>query len=260
LTKNEIRPKTAPTRSSAVRERVEHRRRVGEREGDLLHRRRARLLEVVGADVDRVPARHVLDRVGDHVRRQPQRWPGGEGVGSARQELLEDVVLGGSLEHLGRDTPLLGDRDVEREQPGSGRVDRHRGVHLRQVDPVEQGAHVAEVGDRHTDLADLAARQRIAGVVAGLGRQVERDGEPGLAAGEVLAVKLVRGLRRGMAGVGPHQPRWVWRGKTVGRTLAAHRSWIVGLAWRCPPPRYARSMFVTSVAHTSSAPGSPATC
>ena len=52
---------------------VEHGDGVGHREGDLLHRRRSRLLEVVGADVDRVPLRDVLDRVGDDVGDQPHR-------------------------------------------------------------------------------------------------------------------------------------------------------------------------------------------
>jgi hypothetical protein len=56
---------------------VEHRAGVGQRVGDLLHGRGARLLQVVGADVDRVPARDVLDGVGDHVRDEPHGRAGG---------------------------------------------------------------------------------------------------------------------------------------------------------------------------------------
>jgi len=41
--------------------------------------------------------------------------------------------------------------------------------------PFEQRVHVVERGDRHTDLAELGTRDRIVGVVAALGRQVERD-------------------------------------------------------------------------------------
>ena len=59
------------------------------------------------------------------------------------------------------------------------------------------------------DLADLAARQRVIGVVPGLGREVEGDREPGLALGEVPAVELVRAPRVGMPGVGAHHPRAV---------------------------------------------------
>ena len=56
------------------------------------------------------------------------------------------------------DALLLGVGDVQGEQPRRRGVDRHRRVHLRRRDAVEQRAHVAEVDDRHADLADLAAR------------------------------------------------------------------------------------------------------
>ena len=85
------------------------------------------------------------------------------------------------------DAVLLRHRHVEGEQPGRGGVDRHRRVHLVERDAVEQRVHVALVGDRDADLADLAARQLVIGVVAGLGGQVEGDREPGLALGEVPA-------------------------------------------------------------------------
>ena len=45
--------------------------------------------------------------------------------------------------------------------------------------------------DRDTDLADLASGERVVGVVAGLGRQVEGDREPGLALVEVAPVERV---------------------------------------------------------------------
>ena len=66
---------------------------VGDREGQLLDRGRARLADVVAADADRVPARQLaraeLDRVGD----EPQRRRGREDVLLLGDELLEDVVL-----------------------------------------------------------------------------------------------------------------------------------------------------------------------
>ena len=68
------------------------------------------------------------------------------------------------------DALLVGEREVHAEQPHRGRVDRHRRVHLVERDAVEQRAHLAEVRDRHADLADLAAGERVVGVVAGLGR------------------------------------------------------------------------------------------
>ncbi len=131
---------------------------------------------------------------------------GRERVGAAREVLLDDVVLRRALERRGVDAVLLGGDDVEREQPGRRRVDRHRRVHPVERDAVEQRVHVALVRDGHADLADLAARELVVGVVAGLRRQVEGDREAGLPLGEVAAVELV-GLRGGrVAGVGPHHP------------------------------------------------------
>ena len=83
----------------------------------------------------------------------------------------------------GSSAVLLGGDDVERQQPRRGRVDRHRRVHLVQRDAVEQRVHVALVGDRDADLADLAARELVVGVVAGLGGQVEGDRQARLALG-----------------------------------------------------------------------------
>ena len=64
---------------------------------------------------------------------------------------------------------------------------------------LEQRPHVAEMGDRDADLADLAAGELVVRVVAGLGRQIEGDGKAGLALGEVAAVERVRLRRRRVA-------------------------------------------------------------
>ena len=185
---------------------VEDRLGGGQRVGDLLHRRGPGLLQVVGADVDRVPLGHLVDGEGDHVGDQPHRGLGRERVGPAREELLDDVVLGGAGERVAVHAVLLRRGHVERQQPGGGGVDRHRRVHRVERDAVQQRVHVALVGDRHAHLADLAAGQLGVGVVAGLGGQVEGDRQAGLALGEVLAVQLV-GLRgAGVPGVGAHHP------------------------------------------------------
>ena len=62
---------------------VEHGDGRAQRVRDLLHRRGARLLQVVGADVDRIPPGDLVDRVDDHVGDQPHRGPGRERVGPA---------------------------------------------------------------------------------------------------------------------------------------------------------------------------------
>ncbi len=78
-------------------------------------------------------------------------------------------------------------------------------------DPVEQRPHVAEVADRDADLADLARRHRMVGVVPGLRRQVEGDRQAGLTLGQVLLVELVGGPRARVARVGPEEPGLVLR-------------------------------------------------
>ena len=99
---------------------------------------------------------------------------------------------------------------------------------------VEQLGHVAEVGDRDADLADLAGGLGCVGVVADLGGQVEGDREPGLALGQVGPVELVGGLGRRVARVGAHHPRLV-----PGRAGSAPRSRPTGrslIAWSLIPP------------------------
>ena len=174
--------------------RVEHGDRGGEREGQLLHRRRAGFLQVIGADIHRIPLRHFLGREQDHVLGQPHRRRRREHVGAARQIFLDDVVLRRAGELGARHALLVGERDVERQQPGGGGVDGHRRVHLAERDAVEQRAHVADMRDRHADLADLALGERMVAVVAGLRRQIEGDRKAGLPLAQVLAVKRVRRL------------------------------------------------------------------
>ena len=154
--------------------------------------------------------RYLVDGERDHVGDQPHRGLGREGVGAAREVLLDDVVLGRALELGAVDPVLLGNHDVEGEEPGGGRVDRHRGVHLVERNAVEERVHIALVDDRDADLADLAAGEDVVGVISGLGREVERDREAGLPLFEVAAVELVRAPCIGVAGIGAHHP-WAIR-------------------------------------------------
>ena len=73
--------------------RIEHGLRGRQREGQLLHRRGAGLLQVIGAHVGRVPLRHGFAGEDDRVLDQPQRRRGREHIRAAREIFLDDVVL-----------------------------------------------------------------------------------------------------------------------------------------------------------------------
>ena len=107
---------------------------------------------------------------------------GGIDVGAARDVLLEHVVLHRAAKLAARHALLLAGHDVHRQQDRGGRVDRHRGRHPIERNLAEQRLEILHGVDRHADAADLARRHRMIGVVAHLGRQVERGGESGLPA------------------------------------------------------------------------------
>ena len=204
-----------------------HRLRGRERIGQFLLRRGARFLQVVGADVHRVPLGHVLAGPGGDVGDHAQAGPGRADIGAAREIFLDDVVLDRARE-LGDVGPLfLGNGGVERQEPGRGGVDRHRGVHLFEGDIGEERPHVAEMRHRHADLADLAPREAVVAVVAGLCRQVEGHGEPRLPLGEVAAIERVRGLRGRVTGIGTEEPGAVFLRLRHGRWLQASLSNII---------------------------------
>ena len=90
---------------AAGADRVQHGHRGRQRVGQLLHRRGARLLQVVAADVGRVPLRQLAVGVGDDVGDQPHRGLGRVDVGPARQIFLDDVVLDRALQLRRRRAP-----------------------------------------------------------------------------------------------------------------------------------------------------------
>ena len=194
---------------------VQDGRRGAQRVGDLLDRGGPGLLQVVAAHVDGVPLGHAGHGVGDQVGGQAHRGPGREDVRAAGEVLLDDVVLRRAGQPGDVRALLLGDDLVERQQPHGRGVDRHRGVRPLERDAVEQGPHVAQVPDRDADPADLAAGQDVVGVVAGLGGQVERHRQAGLALGQVPAEQRVGFPRGRVPGVGPHQPGLVPRRRGV---------------------------------------------
>jgi hypothetical protein len=208
----DVEEEAEPGREGVDREALGQRRAhvfepVGQREGELLHQRRAGLLDVVAGDRDRVEARHLLRGVFDDVGDDPHRGLGRVDVGVADHELFEDIVLDGAAEARPRDALLLAGRDEHGEDRQHRAVHRHRHRHLVERDLIEQDPHVLDRIDRHARLADVAGDARMVGIVAAVGRKVEGDRQPLLPAGERLAVERVRVLGGREAGILADRPR-----------------------------------------------------
>ncbi len=170
---------------------VEHSRRGRQRKCQFLHRRRACFLQMIRAHVGWVPLLNLTVREHDRILDQLERRLGREHIRSPRQVFLDDVVLNGAGQFPTRLTGLIGKRHVKRQQPRRRGIDRHRRVHLGKWYALQERAHIAQMADRHPDLADLAARQFMVAVVTRLCRQVESDRQPCLPLGKVLAVEGV---------------------------------------------------------------------
>ncbi len=162
---------------------------------------------MVTGDGDRVPSRQVFVAVRERVADQPQRVRGRVDVGAAGDVLLEDVVLHRPAQPGEVHALLLGDELVQQQQHRGGRVDRHGGRDLGQRQAVEQQPHVVQGVDRDADLAHLAGGQRVVGVQAHLGRQVEGDAQTAGAGRDELVVALVGLPRATEPGVLAHRPR-----------------------------------------------------
>ena len=227
---------------------VEHRDRRRQRIGKLLHRRRARLLQMVGADVHRVPLRRLAGAEKDHVLGQPERRVGREDVGAARQIFLDDVVLGGALK-LGAGRALfVGDRHVERQQPGRGRVDGHRRVHRGDRDVRQTAPACRRYGRsrrRPCRLRPAPADGRCRSRSGSADRRRSR-GRSGPWRGSDGRADLTLGGR--MPGVGPEDPGFVASRRLRPPVRLRHRRTLLKAQRPCRqgPCRIARASIASS--------------
>ena len=100
----------------------------------------------------------------------------------------------------------FGHGDIHRQQDRGRGVDGHAGRDLVQRDLVEQRCHILQRGDRNAHLAHLAHRDRVIGVIADLGGQVEGHRKAGLALLQQVAVAPVGFFGGGVAGILAHGP------------------------------------------------------
>ena len=180
---------------------------VGDRKRHLLHSGGSRLPDVIAADADGVGSRHHRRAVLEGVRHQAQRGFHREDAGAAREELLQDVVLDDRPQLRCRHALFLAGHLVQGQEEKGGRVDRERAADAVERDAVEEHLEVAQRIDRHTHPANFRPPLWMVGVVAHLGGQVQRGGEPGDAL--LLEQAPVPGVGLGHGAeprVGAHRP------------------------------------------------------
>ena len=88
---------------------------VGERERNLLGRSRARFTNVIAGNRNRVPSRDFAGAVGEDVSHDSQARARRVDVSSARDVLLQNVVLNRARDLVGRNPLLLRRSDVHRQ-------------------------------------------------------------------------------------------------------------------------------------------------
>ena len=153
-------------------------------------------------------AGQVLGAVGEGVGDEPHRRPGRIDVGAPGHVLLQDVVLDGAAQQRRVDAVLLGDQLVEEQEDGGRGVDGHRrGDLVERAGRRGAGRMSSRVSMATPDLAHLALRAGVVGVVAHLGGEVEGARQAGLAGVEQELEALVGGLGRAEAGVLAHGPQ-----------------------------------------------------
>ena len=176
-------------------------------ERDLLHRRGPCLSHVIAGDRNGVPARKLAVAVGEDVADQAQRLLGRIDVGAASDVLLEHVILDRASQPVAGDALVLCGQLVHQQQRRGRCVDGHRCADLVQRETRKQGAHVIQGVDRHSDLADLTAGNRLVRVVTHLGRQVEGHRKATGAGLDQLVVALIGLFGVAEASVLAHCPR-----------------------------------------------------
>ena len=109
---------------------VQNRSCCCEGEGQLLLWCRAGLLQMVRADVHRIPLGQMRARVSGDICDHPQGRLGRTDIGASAQVFLNDIILHSALQRADIGALFIGRGNIKRQQPGCCGIDGHGGVHL----------------------------------------------------------------------------------------------------------------------------------
>ena len=97
-------------------------------------------------------------------------------------------------------------QDVEAQQDGRRGIDGHRRGDVGQPDAFKKPLHVGQRADGDAHAPHFAGRERMVGIHAHLGGQIEGDREPGDALRQQIAIAAVAFFGGSEAGVLAHGP------------------------------------------------------
>ncbi|GBD11865.1 hypothetical protein HRbin23_01545 [bacterium HR23] len=200
---------------------------VGQGEGQFLHGGGASLPNVITADANGVPARHILRGELNGVHHQTQRGLGGKDILVLGNVFFQDIVLNGAPQPVPGDTPLLGHDQIHGPDDRCRGSDGHGSSHLVYGDAVKENLHIRQGRDRDPTLAELATRPGVIGIVAVEGGHVKGGGEARL---PMLKEELEAGvglLGGAVAGEHAHGPQF---GPVTGRVDATGEGILAGQA------------------------------
>ena len=181
---------------------------VGQRERQLLRRRRTGLPDVVPADRNGIPLWHFLRAKLNHVGHDPHGGTRRIDPFLLRNILFQDIGLHRSAQGYPRRTLFLGNRGIHRQHHRGRRVDRHRRGDVSEGDSFEEYLHVGQRTYRHTANADLSLRRECIRIVPHEGGKIKRHREPRLSMGQQVVVAFVGILRRPKSGELAHRPHF----------------------------------------------------
>ena len=191
---------------------------VGERVGELLHRRRPGLVHVIAGDRDRVELGHFARRVSDDVGDDPHRGLGRVDVGVADRELFQDVVLDRARQLRRGRPPAPRPRRCRRPCTGSTAPFI---VMLTDISPSGMPSNSnfmsSTLSIATPALPTSPVDARMVAVVAAVGGEIEGDAQALLPGGEVAAVEGVAIPRRSRS-------RHIGGSSTAARHTSSHRA------------------------------------
>ena len=173
---------------------------------NFLRSSRACLTDMITGNRDSIPLWNVLGAILKDIGNQTHGWTWREDISTTSSILLQNIVLNSTLQLVSWYTLLLCNSDVHSQQNGCRCVDSHGSGNLAQVNLVEENFHISKGVNSNTNLAYLALRNSIIGIITNLSRQVESTRQTSSTGLNQIAITLVGLCSSGETCIHTHSP------------------------------------------------------